>query len=513
MAKWLFLFSALILIFTIYFHTIIEFDQDLGRHLITGKIISETYQIPKTNLFSYTNTNFPFVNTHWLAEVIFYQTSQLFGITSLPYLKIIIMLTACFLTILTALKKSKSFSATAIAFIFLVPMLLERTEIRPEIFSYLFAAIFIFILNKKNISKKEIIFLSIIQTLWVNIHIYFFLGPTLILIHLIAYRKNLLLTFIPFLILLNPNFITGALYPLQVMQNYGYSIAENQAPLFLESLNFFNPNILYLKIAAIVLVVSFFIYRKNLLRPLSLIAFLGLTLAFLHVRSLPFLFFLSLPAFAINLTKFNKYSTVILTFAIITNIFRANNLATNNYYQQIFSPKKFSSEIVASYKPSVDFVIKNNLKGPIFNSFDNGSYLDYRLYPKEKVFVDGRPEAYPSKFFQNIYIPMQMTTENFNEVDKIYNFNLIIFPHTDQTPWGEKFLIEITKNKNWNLVFLDPSSVVFIKTSSNPASAEKYKITSAPAYTNNIHLARIYSLFNWPTKYVGSQKLDKNVYF
>jgi hypothetical protein len=57
-------------------------------------------------------------------------------------------------------------------------------------------------------------------------------------------------------------------------------------------------------------------------------------------------------------------------------------------------------------------MIAKNLKGPIFNNFDIGSYLIFRLYNKSlpagrQVFVDGRPEAYPASFFQITYILMQ----------------------------------------------------------------------------------------------------------
>ena len=42
------------------------------QNLKLGKIIWETKTIPNTNLFSYTNPNFPFINHHWLSENIFY---------------------------------------------------------------------------------------------------------------------------------------------------------------------------------------------------------------------------------------------------------------------------------------------------------------------------------------------------------------------------------------------------------------------------------------------------------
>ncbi|MDE2025335.1 MAG: hypothetical protein KGJ07_02490, partial [Patescibacteria group bacterium] len=67
--------------------------EDLGRHLVLGKIIVTCHCIPKTNLLSFTNPNFPFINHHWFSEVIFYLFSGVFGINSLLVLKSAIIIT------------------------------------------------------------------------------------------------------------------------------------------------------------------------------------------------------------------------------------------------------------------------------------------------------------------------------------------------------------------------------------------------------------------------------------
>lgn len=115
------------------------------------------------------------------------------------------------------------------------------------------------------------------------------------------------------------------------------------------------------------------------------------------------------------------------------------------------------------------------MKGPIFNNFDIGSYLIFRLYPKEKVFIDGRPEAYPSSFFQTVYIPMQQHEKFFNDQDDTYHFNTIIFSHTDQTPWAKEFLSRIVRNKNWQAVYLDETSIIFLKRNRENEQVNKTK--------------------------------------
>ena len=152
--------SAVLLLFSIFFHSVIEFDQDLGRHLLMGKIISQNFRVPANNLLSYTHPNFQFVNSHWLSEVIFYQITKLSSsVISLLYLKVAVLNLAFGLTVYISYRHSKSLIATSLAFAIFVPVLLERTEIRPEIFSYLFTAIFLYVLL---FDKKRLLWLQIL---------------------------------------------------------------------------------------------------------------------------------------------------------------------------------------------------------------------------------------------------------------------------------------------------------------------------------------------------------------
>lgn len=61
-----FLFTGLLI--CIFLHPIYAINEDLGRHLALGRIIIQTDHVPLTNLFSYTYSSFPFINTHWLSE-------------------------------------------------------------------------------------------------------------------------------------------------------------------------------------------------------------------------------------------------------------------------------------------------------------------------------------------------------------------------------------------------------------------------------------------------------------
>lgn len=467
------LIPALLLFFTLSFlaRNDFSFDQDLGRHIKLGEIIVQTHSIPTTNLFSYTNPDFPFINTHWLFEVLAFFFNQTIGISWLLYLKIIIILFAVWLTI-----RQKSALLLPIGFIFL-HVLRERIDLRPEIFSFLFTALTLYILRKNK--SRFLVLLPLIQLIWVNMHIYFFVGLILQAIYLVIRKeKSLAMVFALSVAvsLINPNGLNGFLYPLNVQKNYGYTIVENQTMNLLESIGFTDRNFLFVKLALALIVLSVIIgfKRKTLnLLNLSLLVF-GSGLALLNVRSFPYLFFISLPALLETLGPL-KFRGIFISLAFVTTVVLATEsylYLNGSYYKYTNSPNEVNLTLPESGKGALDFVLANNLPGPIYNNFDIGSYIIYRGYPEYKVFVDGRPEAYPKDFFQNVYIPTQSDYQQFKELEKKWGFKTIIFSHTDQTPWGKAFLNSLSKDSNWTLVYLDDFMVVYSKTG-NPIDLNK----------------------------------------
>lgn len=476
--------KLLLLIFVASFliKTDLSFDQDLGRHLKLGEIITQTNSVPKINLFSYTHSDFPFINTHYLFEWLIFWANQLIGLQGLLLLKIAIVLLAIWLT-LQIIPKQHYPILLPVGFIML-HVLRERTDLRPEIFSFLFTTLTYFLLTKFEATSRLLwlLPLPIIQLLWVNSHIYFPLGLVLqgIFLLQITYHylrshsssgKLKLLIFIFMLSTLaslaNPHGLTGFLYPLNVTKNYGYTIVENQSMFLLESINFHNPNFLFVKLSATIIALSIVTswIRKNPSFKSIALSLLGIGLAILHVRSFPYIALISLPATLANFGPMTwTYTYKWMSwgaggFLILESLLYLNG----SYYKHNDSQYQISLKFVSHGERALNFVKEHQLPGPIFNNFDIGSYIIYRAYPRLQVFVDGRPEAFPVQFFTQTYIPIQYDHEKFKQLDQQAGFQTIIFSHTDQTPWGKAFLREVVKDQDWKLVFIDDFMVVLIK--------------------------------------------------
>jgi len=126
---------------------------------------------------------------------------------------------------------------------------------------------------------------------------------------------------------------------------------------------------------------------------------------------------------------------------------------------------------------AANFFLGQGLRGPIFNNYDVGGYLIYHLYPKEKVFVDNRPEAYPSSFFTETYIPMQENEALWSEQAERFGFNVLFFSHRDLTPWAQRFLIARIDDPLWAPVYADEFAVIFLRrTPENSPVIERFEI-------------------------------------
>lgn len=469
-----FLLLAFVLGFLAFFHPITTLQEDLGRHLLLGNLILQFGHVPHTNLLSYTYPNFPFINSHWLSEVIFTFVFSHIGSFGLLLL-ITILGMASFGILFYYLLKRFGFFPSLITFLLTLLLFSQRAEVRPQIFSYFFTSVFLItlFLNKEKPTKWLFILIPL-ELIWVNLHIYFIFGPLLILLFLLdtmrvkKQTKNLILLLAGTSIstLLNPNLLKGALFPFTFWHNYGLKTGENVSTLFALK-HFLYPPVYLFCFELGLLMLLLVIHRKKTALLDWLLVIVFSILGLLAVRNLPlFALGVAIPfAKLLFLTKKSLFSKKLIQFHIFFtyfSIFLVIFLSVATIF--IFLKQSVGYGIKDDYKPGVDFFLKDNLKGPIFNNFDIGSYLDYRLFPQTKVFVDNRPEAYPVSFFQNVYLPMEQNRKMFYQIDKQYHFRTIIFSKEDTSPEGKQFVKWIGKDVLWVKVYEDQSLVIFKRT-------------------------------------------------
>ena len=498
------LFLTLVLLCFIYAlflaHPITLVTADLGRHLKNGEFFLNNLKPIETNFYSYTQPNYSAINHHWLSGVIFQLIYRITGFTGLHFSFIILSVFTLAVFLKIALKKTNLLILVSIILL-VVPLLAQRREIRPEVFSYLFSGIFLYLLllYQQTRQKKFLYPLPFLQLFWVNLHIYFFVGLglmglaifSLIIKEMSKIRKlkidpflTLILILSAIVCLINPFGVKGALAPLTIFDDYGYRLVENQPVWFIEKL-IKNPNFIIFKIAFIITTISYALLflKKKTIDPFFLLVFSLTGLAgWLAIRNFTLFGLFLIPILSQNLTlllsKETKKGFRKLKWLATLVIFLFLPLVVFNALQkEFFGIPELGFGVYRQDNASMAFVKENNLKGPIFNNYDIGGYLIFHLFPQEKVFVDNRPEAYSVSFFKDLYIPIQEEEEKWQKALKRYQFNLIIFSHHDATPWGQTFLIARAKDEDWIPVFVDERVIIFLKNNQeNQETIEQHQL-------------------------------------
>lgn len=502
--RWRKIFSPLTLSFLILFllyiiilsHKINLVNADLGRHIQNGRYFFLDKNVLNQNYYSYTYPTFSTINHHWAVGVLFFLIYNLSGFIGLHLLFILVSLITLLIFILPVGRKNNCFLLIPLA-LFCLPLLAQRTEIRPEIFSNLFAGIIFFLLffyREKKINYRFLFLIPLIEIFWVNIHIYFFLGPVIVgsflLESLLRRNKNSLLLILLLFVaslstILNPFGLTGSLAPLNEFNNYGYELAENQSVWYMVK---FFPNPIYLVFITVFGLFCFSFFLVLILKPKKIsIAhlLLGIFLSYMAWtmnRNITLFSLFSLPLIAYNFEiiknrlsgktnlyingkllnlKISRYHSHLLLL-IISLFFLVYYFSTNRF-QRFPYWSEFGLGLETGNNASADFYINNHLHGPIYNNYDDGSYLIFHLFPQEKVYVDNRPEAYPASFFTKEYVPSQDNEKKWVEVDNVYHFNTIFFSYHDATPWGQQFINNRLNDPQWALVFTDKDVVILLK--------------------------------------------------
>ncbi|KKS33400.1 MAG: hypothetical protein UU95_C0033G0006 [Parcubacteria group bacterium GW2011_GWC2_42_12] len=481
------------------------FTADLGRHLKNGEIIltdsaEARNAVLTTNYYSYAEGSSPFINHHWLSGVIFFLFFNLFGFSGLSFLYLVFMLIAFWLVFDLIRDKINPFAIFAISLI-VIPIIASRAEVRPEVFTYLFVALFIWICfrySEGKINQRWLWLLPVLQIIWINVHIGFVFGPFIIGVFLLTFLiqkdfskvKNIgLILFTSCLALLaNPAHIYGAIYPFNIFGEYSYRVLENQSVGFLDNLSVGNPYTFYsYKILLVLVLLSYiivaFINWRKLSLPFFIFSLVFGIMGWLAIRDFPLFGLVGIASLIMNIKiiydyggdKFGFLNKEEFLVPVFVGLILVGAVMTIGLI--VKRSGSFGVGITNGVNNAAQFFKVNNIKGLIFNNYDIGGYLIYNLFPSEKVFFDNRPETYAKKFVDEEYIKAMEDPEVFKKLDEKYKFNAIFFYYRDYTPWGQAFITKKVFDPDWAPVYADLYSLILLKRNSqNNSLIHNYEI-------------------------------------
>src|SRR6266850_4126631 len=185
-ARALLVFVFMLMIFTLTSRPIV--DPDFWWHLRTGQYLVETRSIPHSDIFSAVFFGKEWITHEWLSEVFIYSVYRAVGFAGL-IVTFSLIITAGFTLVYRRSAEQAGHVYIAGSAVLLAALAAAPTwGVRPQVFSFLFASIFLKLLDdfQKNPDKRSIWWLIPLMALWVNMHAGFAVGIVLIFIVIVG---------------------------------------------------------------------------------------------------------------------------------------------------------------------------------------------------------------------------------------------------------------------------------------------------------------------------------------
>ena len=441
-------------------------DPDVWWHLKTGEYIAQHKSVPHTDPFSYTRAGQPWVAHEWLTELGMYELQRTAGFPGL-ILIFAVILTAAFFSLYLRCGPAPYMAgvATLCAAWATAPI----WGVRPQVVSLLLTSLWLLILERSERHPYLLWWTLPLTLLWVNLHAGFALGLVLSALFLAGdllekrlnslpthnphTRTAALILFLDLLIVpLNPNGLRMFSYPIETlrstaMQSY---IAEWASPNFHRAEYF---PFLFIILATFAAVAR----PHNRPRPRELILLLvSLYSSLVSIRMIPLFVLIAIPLIAKRLGNWPRSqhspqrsptrSLFNAAMLLAMAVFATLRIAQVIQQQPAAEARQFPTSAVA-------FLQSHPPAGSIFNHYDWGGYLIWKLYPSTPVFIDGRADLYGQPLFHDFADTYQFRTP-WQQIIQRWRIQTVIVPPESALATG------LQGASGWTISYQDNQSII-----------------------------------------------------
>ena len=502
-------------------------DLDLWLHIGMGRyIVNHGFQVPQQDILSCTMAGKPWINHEWLFQVIVYEAFRNWGAEGLVNLQVLLVVLTTLLLVFLGYNYEKQM-ASIIMLLMLSIVYQGRFTHRPDLFSLLFFAFYIFVLSSHLGKRWSLYALFVTQILWTNLHGFFFFGPLFVLIGLVSewlkrhvrlpwewnqigrltdaeYRRlKMIMGLVALACFLNPAGIKGALYPIGIFFHissgakiFFESIVELQKPITSWGDLFSTAQYPYYKVMILLSALSFFFNRRKI--DISGLFFWVVFLVFSlsAVRNMIFFAFAAylvfvtnamtlslsdLLPFDINDKRFvHICSTIVKVFLVFWIAQYGMDISLNGYFD--YRKYEWKSEFEGISQKmfphqAVDFLVENDVRGNFYNGFNTGAYLIGRCFPNIRVFIDGRTEFYGPEFFR-YYRDMWEKPDKEVVYTALKRYDITgIFLHALTRPVPKRLTRFVHDHPEFVPVYFDYDGIIYLKDiPAHRALIKKYRI-------------------------------------
>lgn len=468
-------------------------EPDFFMHLRVGQWIVENRSVPRTDVFSHVAQGLPWTDHEWLFQVLLYFLHRLGGWELLAVVRCSLLGLSYLFTWRTCrllgLGRTMSMAMTLLA----ASMAMGSVEFRPQVITYvLFPLYFEIMLRYLRGEAAPVWLLPVLIVPWANMHgafvaVFVLAGIMLgaeFLKHL-AHRMGhplpgdlvslerlgkltgvMLVAFAATAI--NPYGTEMWLFPFKVVQHpiFFQMIFEWMPPEF----PFFTPFwvVLGLYIALAIPAWHFTDFRNTLL--LVLWSYFSLSAR----RNIVLFGYVAAPIFGQFLLQ--AWEGLLARYASgwrnlwFVQRFPVGAIALYCAYTVWIVGETLVQQTVHEFgvgihsdvpAPTADFILRERPAGNMFNEYNVGGYLIYRLFPHYKVYQDGRVDVYGPKLFYT-YKVIESGHSLWRRAEKAQDLNLFVLTYGGVKHRGN-LASQLDDDPQWSLVHFDDACIVYVR--------------------------------------------------
>jgi hypothetical protein len=449
-------------------------DPDVWWHLRTGQLILQNRAVFHADPYSFTRFGQPWINHEWLSDLLIFGLYRTWGTGALT-VAFAGMAAGAFLLVF-ARSAGKPYLAGLVT-VWGACASAPSWGARPQIISLLLTSFFLWVLDRSE-SKARLLWWTVPFTaLWVNLHAEFALGIALIALFLLGNLLDTGFGFEPWarvaprvrslslalagclaVVPLNPYGVRMYFYPLQTLSSPAMAeyIQEWASP------DFHGEMYLPFLLMVMALVAAAAISPLRL-RARDLLLLIAMLWAALHsVRHIPLFALVAAPVLAALIRSILQERGMRLRTSqvqpgiaklALNGLLLASFVAFEVIWVSSVIWRQNQAEAKAFPVQAVHFLEQNQPPGPLLNNYNWGGYLIWRLYPENRVYIDGRADLYGDSFMDSFAATYGLTG-HWETPLQSWHIRTVILPP------ASALATVLRSRKDWKLIYSDSQAVV-----------------------------------------------------
>lgn len=458
----------------------LSLDSDLGRHLALGDYILNHRTIPTRDIFSHTLAGESRPPYEWLSQVLFALAHRLLELDGVILLTALVLATTFACVFHFAARRSDSaVLAFAITILAIAASSIHWLP-RPHILTFLFLAVWVEYLERLRTGTPVQGFTGpLIMLLWANLHGGFIFGVLAWLAYVAGWiwetwRKNAQGQLGQRLLAVGALSLAASVITPDLWRNWA-AVLNNRSSFILSRtvettpLDLTTPTALPFVLILLLSVVLFLMHHRTV--PASHVFLLGGlgVLALLTARTIPLFAIVSVPILSALArsslrgqdlwtqmeTRFSAFGreprahllvviVIVLTVAGFTKHYLAQGQTVFHFNPDVFPVR------------AIQWLQSNPQSGKMFNEFNWGGYILYRMWPEQQVFLDSQSDFYGESLMRE-YDQIVSARGNWESVLEKYQVNWAIIPA--DTPLGQGMIA-----RGWKPAYRDQTTLILLST-------------------------------------------------